>query len=140
MRVALDTNVVSEVIKPQCDTSVMAWIRTLATAELALPAPCLAELRIGLLRLPDGARRLRLEQAVDAFIEQILPTILPFDHAAAEAYAHLMAIPGHPRPTMDGLIASICLAYDLPLATRNVRDFADCGIETLNPWEHSPGV
>lgn len=139
MRVALDTNVVSEVIRPQSDPSVMAWIRTLATGELALPAPCLAELRIGLLRLPAGARRLDLEQAVDAFIEQI-PAVLPFDQAAAEAYSHLMTVPGRPRSTMDGLIASICLAYDLPLATRNVRDFADCGIETVNPWEPDPCV
>lgn len=134
MRIALDTNVVSEVIKPHCEPRVLDWVRGFATADLTLPAPCLAELRTGLLRLPEGNRRLRLEHAVDAFIDQ-LPSIVPFDRAAAEAFALLTTTPGRPRPTMDSLIAAICVAHDLPLATRNVRDFADCGIAVIDPWQ-----
>lgn len=134
MPVALDTNVVSEVVKPHCDLNVLAWIRPFATSDFALPAPCLAELRVGLRWLPEGARRLHLEQAVGSFVDQI-PTILPFDRAAAEAYALIATAPGRPRPTMDSLIAAICMAQDLPLATRNVSDFADCGIALIDPWQ-----
>ncbi|SDB83652.1 hypothetical protein GA0111570_104172 [Raineyella antarctica] len=134
MRVALDTNVVSEVIKPHCDPNVLSWIRGLATADLALPAPCLAELHVGLHLLPNGARRQRLERAVEAFIDEI-PMILPFDRSAAEAFADIATAPGRPRPTMDALIASICVGQGLPLATRNVRDFAGCGMGLINPWE-----
>lgn len=83
-------------------------------ADLALPAPCLAELRAGLLRLPEGNRRLRLEHAGEAPIDQ-LPSIVPFDRAAAEAFALLTTAPGRPHPTMDSLIAVICVAPDLPL-------------------------
>ena len=134
MLVALDTNVVSEVVKPHSDPNVMTWVRQFATSDFALPAPCLAELRVGLRRLPEGARRLRLEQAVGTFVDQI-PTILPFDRAAAEAYARIATAPGRPRPTMDALIAAICMANAFPLATRNVRDFTECGIELIDPWQ-----
>lgn len=134
MPVALDTNVVSEVIKPHPDPHVLEWIRRYATADFVLPAPCLAELLAGLRRLPEGSRRLRLEHAVNTFLDQI-PGIVPFDQASARAFATITTMPGRPRPTMDSLIAAICAAHDLPLATRNVRDFSDCGITVIDPWQ-----
>lgn len=133
MRVALDTNVVSELTKPDCDEQVLAWARTLLPQEVYLPAPCWAELRRATGLLPPGRRRQRLESS----LEKLLGTfadVLPFGLAEAEVYGELMSEPGRPRPTIDAMIAAICRVADLPLATRNVRDFDGCGLQVINPW------
>lgn len=133
MRIAIDTCVVSELAKQHCDQSVLAWVGTLQSDELVLPAPCWAELQRGLELLPTGRRKLVLGQTLNRLADG-MGAILPFDRAAAEHYARLASERGRPRPTFDSMIAAVCLAHDLPLATRNVIDFDGCGIELINPW------
>lgn len=136
MRIALDTNVVSELTHPQCDANVLEWSTTHDSNDLYLPAPCWAELRRGVALLPRGRRRDSLSVRLVTMVEQ-LGGILPFGRDEAEIYADLTTEPGRPRPTVDAMIATICRTNDLPLATRNVSDFDGCGITVINPWHPS---
>lgn len=133
MRLALDTNVVSELAKPMCDEQVLAWIQTLTSTDLFLPAPCWAELCRGMQLLPAGRRRENIATALNDLVES-LGGIVEFGRAEAEAYAELTSEPGRPRPTIDAMIAAICRTNDLALATRNTRDFDGCGILLIDPW------
>lgn len=138
MRVALDTNVISELAKFGCDQRVVLWTRQFASAELLLPAPCWAEIRRGIELLPAGRRREGLSARLTAMVDG-LGGVLPFGRAEAEVYGELMGEPGRPRPTVDAMIAAICKTNDLPLATRNVRDFDGCGIDVVDPWADPEG-
>ncbi|HMR50423.1 MAG TPA: type II toxin-antitoxin system VapC family toxin [Arachnia sp.] len=133
MLVALDTNVVSEAIRSRCDPQVFAWLSRFGSEELLLPAPCWAELQRGMQLLPLGRRRDALAQHLTSTVDA-LGGILPFGKAEAEVYGELAGTPGRPRPIIDTMIAAICRTNDLPLATRNTRDFDGCGIELINPW------
>lgn len=133
MQVALDTNVISELAKPECDPRVLAWAATFDSRDLFLPAPCWAELRRGIELLPSGRRRDALATRVTALVDE-LGGVLPFGRAEADAYGALTTEPGRPRPTVDAMIAAVCRTHDLPLATRNVRDFEGCGIDLVDPW------
>ncbi|MDO5499697.1 MAG: type II toxin-antitoxin system VapC family toxin [Propionibacteriaceae bacterium] len=133
MRLALDTNVISELAKPECHPNVQAWIVDLDSLDLFLPAPCWAELKRGLFLLPHGRRRDALTTRLDALVGG-LGGVLPFAKREAEVYAEVTSQAGRPRPTIDAMIAAICRANDLALATRNIRDFSDCGIRLVDPW------
>lgn len=133
MLVALDTNVVSEAMKSHCDQKVFTWLSRFGSEELFLPAPCWAELQRGVQLLPLGKRRDTLTQHLTSMVNT-LGGILPFGKAEAEVYGELTSTPGHPRPTVDAMIAAICRINDLPLATRNTHDFEGCGITLINPW------
>lgn len=137
MRLALDTNVISELTKPASNERVRVWIRGLDSMDLFLPAPCWAELQRGLRLLPAGRRRAELDGALEALLTG-LGGILPFGRREAEAYAELSTQPGRPRPTLDAMIAAVCRAHEMPLATRNVHDFEGCGVEIINPWDEPP--
>ena len=134
MPLALDTNVVSELAKPDCDERVLAWSRSLASAELFLPAPCWAELQRGVHLLPPGQRRERIAASLTTLVKS-LGGVLAFGRSEAEAYAELTSRPGRPRPTIDAMIAAICRTHELALATRNTRDFDGCGIHLVDPWQ-----
>jgi len=134
MAVALDTNVVSELAKANCDDSVDRWIRQFRSSDIVLPAPCWAELCRRVNLLPSGRRRDVLSRNLRTLVRG-MGGILPFDQAAAEHYAELNSEPGRPRPTFDALIAAVCLANSIPLATRNIADFEGCGIELIDPWQ-----
>lgn len=133
MRIALDTNVVSELVKPHTDGQVLSWSSILRTEDLYLPAMCWAELQRGIRLLPRGRRRDRLEQAVGEFAASV-GGFLPFGRAEAEAYAELASEPGRPRSVLDAMIAATCRTAGFPLATRNTRDFHGCGVELIDPW------
>ena len=133
MRVALDTNVVSELAKPDCHERVLSWARQFRSKELLLPAPSWAEIRRGIELLPIGRRREDLAARLTAMVEG-LGGVLPFGRLESEVYGELMSEPGHPRPAFDAMIAAVCKVNDLPLATRNVRDFDGCGIDVVDPW------
>lgn len=133
MRVALDTNVVSELAKPDCHERVLSWARQFRSAELVLPSPCWAEIRQGIDLLPDGRRRQDLSIRLTAMVDG-MGGVLSFGRLEAELYGELMSEPGRPRPTLDAMIAAVCKVNDLPLATRNVRDFDGCGIDVVDPW------
>jgi predicted nucleic acid-binding protein len=102
-------------------------------------AICEAEILYGLALMPDGRRRVALQNAVAAiFAEDFSGRILAFDSAAAKAFADLAAARrrlGRPIAEFDAQIAAIASAHGAAVATRNVDDFADCGINVINPWE-----
>ena len=137
--IILDTNVVSEPLKPAPAQAVLDWLDRQVPETLYLTAVSLAELLAGIEALPQGRRRLELEQAVT---RQILPLfegrILPFDAKAAEAFGKVRAgaqAVGNTIGFADGAIAAVAAAKGFVLATRNVRDFRGGGVELINPWD-----
>ena len=136
--IVLDTNVVSELMKPGPSAAVLAWMGGRDRLELHTTSVTQAEILDGVLLLPAGRRRRAVEGAADAmFQEDFAGRILPFDSHAARRYADLVAERrrrGRPISQFDAQIAAIARAADARLATRNVRDFEHCGIRVLNPW------
>lgn len=135
----LDTNVVSELLRPEPDAGVWAWMVVQTPATLHTTSITLAEILYGLALLPEGARRFALmEAAAKTFAEQFPGRILSFNEDAAPAYAAIRSSRraiGRPVGPVDAQIAAIARAHGAAVATRNVRDFADCGIDVVNPWE-----
>ena len=139
--IILDTNVVSELMLERPNQAVAGWWRNLPLADLYTTTVVEAELRFGVARLPAGRRRNLLFQSIDLILSNFLPDrILPFNRAAAREYAEIMAhrraigrpMDGH---ELDCQIAAMARASNAAVATRNVRDFTDCGIEIIDPWE-----
>jgi hypothetical protein len=137
--ILLDTNVVSAVMAPAPPGTVLRWLDHQPTETLYLSAVTIAEIGYGLEVLPDGKRRRDLEERFDRFVARgFAYRILPFDEKAAHLYRELMARrrgAGRPMSVLDGQIAAIARAHRFAVATRNVSDFEECGIEILNPFE-----
>lgn len=135
----LDTNVLSEGTRPQPSAQVGKWLAAQPRAQLFTTTICEAELLRGLALLPAGRRRSALEDATHRMFAEILAgRVLPFDRAAASAYAMLGAqrrLKGRPIPTLDAQIAAIARVHGAAVATRNVADFMDCGIDVVDPWQ-----
>jgi toxin FitB len=135
----LDTNVVSELLRPMPDPRAIGWFSAHPTSRLFLSTLSEAELLLGVALLPEGKRRSVLAAAVEAILaEEFSGRILAFDRTAAQCYAAIIAsrrVAGRPISAFDGQIASIALANDLSVVTRNVRDFAGCGIGIIDPWQ-----
>ncbi|MDD2326074.1 MAG: type II toxin-antitoxin system VapC family toxin [Alphaproteobacteria bacterium] len=135
----LDTNILSELFKPEPSPAVLNWIKHKDPADLYLSAITLAELRLGAVLLPQGKKRLALETWVEqAVLSSFQGRLLSFDGAASAAWAQLVAEDkkrGRPRPTLDSMIAAIALSHRLTLVTRNVKDFDGLGLKIINPFE-----
>lgn len=136
--IVLDTNVISEILRPQPDHRVAMWVEGL-TEDVSITSVTLAELLAGVRRLPEGRRRSTLSTMIDAALEPYRETkaILSFDDRAAEQYADILAMrerAGHPIHTADAQIAAICRAHGAICATRNGKDFTDTGVELIDPW------
>jgi len=136
--ILFDTNVVSELMRSLPDAGVRRWADALPPASLFLSAVSQAELLYGVALLPAGRRRATLADAVATVCERTFAgRILPFDGAAAIVYAELAAArrrAGRPVFPLDAQIAAIARSRGATLATRNVTDFADCGIAVIDPW------
>lgn len=136
--ILLDTNVVSELMRPAPSEPVLHWIAGHPPMTLFLSAVSEAELRMGVAVLPEGRRREALRAAVDAMIaEDFADRVLSFDSGAARAYAEIAAgrrAAGHPISQFDCQIAGIARARGAAVATRNVADFRGCGIAVIDPW------
>ena len=134
----LDTNVVSELIRPLPEAAVENWIASRPAASLFFSAVGEAELRYGVAIMPAGRRRDVLVSAIEAMLrEDFTGRILPFDSDAARAYAEIASrrrAMGRPASEADAQIAAIARSRGMALATRNIRDFEDMRIEVLNPW------
>jgi toxin FitB len=137
--ILLDTNVVSEPLKPSGHPGVVAWIDAQVLETLFLSTVSVAELRFGVAVLADGKRKEALQRSLN---ERVLPLfhsrILPFDVAAAEAYGVLRArarAVGKAIGTADSYIAAIATANDLIVATRDTQPFEAVGVPVINPWE-----
>lgn len=139
--IVLDTNVVSELMRPKGDPRVVAWADALPADDLYLTAVTVAELRYGVQRLPDGQRRSDLAERLRRILaEGFAGRILPFDDDAAAEYAHVVVSREQRglRTTMaDAQIAAICRHRAAGLATRNTRDFAHTGVRVIDPWRGS---
>jgi len=137
MRYLLDTNIISNITKPAPSEPLMAWLAARADQDLFIASLTVAEIRRGVLEKPAGKRRDELEawfagpegpQALFA------GRVLPFDEAAALAWARLMAdgkATGRPRSPLDMIIAAVAAANECAIVTANERDFE--GIEVINP-------
>lgn len=137
--IVLDTNVISEMMRPAPDVKARKWLNSQLTDELWLNSIVVAELLFGIVRLPEGARKQRFFKASQEIIEQNFANrILSFDLEAAAAYAEIAArceAKGRPIATADCQIAAICWVQDAQLATRNTKHFEGLGLKLINPWE-----
>ena len=136
--IVLDTNVISEIFRPEPELRVIAWLEAL-TCDVAITAVTLGELLAGVRRLPTGRRRSVLTATLETALEPYRETsaILPFDDRAAEQYAELhwtREKSGLPIHTADAQIAAICRVHGATCATRNTKDFAKTGVALINPW------
>lgn len=138
--ILLDTNVLSELMRPKPATEVLAWFSQQQDATFFVSAITRAEILLGIALLPAGKRRDNLALAADQmFDEDFDGKTLPFDGNCAAEYALLVAARtqrGHSISTEDGQIAAIALSHELSLATRNGKDFKGIkGLTVLNPWQ-----
>ena len=136
--ILLDTNVVSEAMKPEPDETVRAWLDGQAAETLYLSSVTVAELMFGIGALPDGKRKDRLTAALDGVMELFADRILPFDTGAARHYAELAVkarAAGKGFPTPDGYIAAIAASRGFVVATRDASAFDAAGLEVIDPWK-----
>jgi predicted nucleic acid-binding protein len=135
----LDTNVPSELTRLSPDARVSAWVGAQDTASLYLSVVSVGEFRKGFCLLPQGRRRMQLEQWLEEFLLPFFATrILPVTQAIANRWGVLSAecqARGTPLNTADGMIAATALSHNLTLVTRNTRDFAQLGVDLLDPWD-----
>ena len=137
--ILIDTNVVSAVMAPTPEPPVVDWLNRQDTVTLYLSTITIAEIGYGLRGLPDGKRRRLLAERFEHFVARgFEQRILSFDERAAREFpvvmGHRKGI-GRPLSVLDGQIASVARANHLAVATRNVRDFEECGLELINPFE-----
>ncbi len=136
--IILDTNVVSETMRPRPSAEVLAWLDAQAANELWLTSTVAAELMFGVARLPDGGCKQQFARSVSSMLERdFAGRVLPFDLAAASVLAELLArreCTGQSLSLADAQIASVCLAHGATLATRNQKHFAGLGLKIVNPW------
>jgi toxin FitB len=136
--IVLDTNVISEAMRPAPDATVMAWLRAQPLLEVATTAVSLAEIDYGLCRIPQGRRRKDLEAKLQTFLTRgFRDRMLPFDEAAARLYGSIVTIRqgmGRPIDAFDAMIAAIARSRAAAIATRNVADFEGCGVTVIDPW------
>ena len=137
--ILLDTNVLSELMRPTPDPHVVRWLDARPAGEVWISAVTIAEIRLGILRLPAGKRKaLLLDLAEQIFKEDFHDRCLPFDCEAAFEYAVIVDRrnrQGHPISVEDAQMAAIARTAELALTTRNTKDFSDIeGLTLLNPW------
>jgi predicted nucleic acid-binding protein len=131
----VDANVLSEPTKQAADKKVISWL-TQNESNLVVDSIILGELRVGILALPRGRKREKLEQWFESVIEVI--DCLPWDATISRRWAALVVDlkrKGETLPLLDGMIAATALEHDLTVATRNTRDFKKTGVKTLNPFD-----
>lgn len=135
--IILDTNVVSELMRPAPDPRVRQWVSGRRADELGTTAITVAEIRHGIERLPDGRRKADLLSAAADTFAAFGKLVQPFDALAAAWFGQVMvrrAGLGLPTEGFDAQIAAICRARGAALATRNVKDFRETGVEIIDPW------
>lgn len=137
--ILLDTNVVSEPLRPTPDARIRDWIDAQPLETMYLSAMTVAELRAGVALMPSGKRRTALHEHME---RRVLPTfagrVLPFDMACTNAYAELIARvrrAGSGIETADACIAAVALANGFIVATRDTTPFLAAGLDVINPWQ-----
>ncbi|MBS1855473.1 MAG: type II toxin-antitoxin system VapC family toxin [Acidobacteria bacterium] len=137
----LDTNVLSEVLRPQPSGAVLHWLAAQPPSDIYTTAITVAEVLYGIEALPAGKRRTKLLAAVEKmFAEQFDGRVLPFDEGAARVFAGIAtarAAAGRPISQFDAMIAAIARLHRAAVATRNTADFEHCGVRVIDPWADS---
>ncbi len=135
--IVLDTNVVSEAMKPDPCPAVQNWLNDQVAETLYLSSVTLAELLFGIGTLPDGRRKEVLSQAVDGLMALFRDRVLPFDSDAARHYAELAVtarVAGRGFPTPDGYIAAIAASRGFMVASRDTAPYEAARVPVINPW------
>jgi predicted nucleic acid-binding protein len=136
--IVLDTNVLSEIVKPYPSNAVQRWLKTQQPADVFTTSITQAEILYGIELLPSGKRRALLSTGIEKiFAEEFPGKILPFDEDAARRFSTIMAsrdASGRRISQFDGMIAAIALSHRAAVATRNAADFEGCGVHIINPW------
>jgi len=135
MKFLVDANVLSEATKPNPNPKVVGWLAAHET-QLAINPIVLGELRFGILMLPKGKRRSELLAWLESGIRYL--QMLDFDATTSENWAQLLADlrkQGRAMPVKDSLIAATARQFQLPIATRNAKDFAFAGVKVVNPFD-----
>lgn len=135
MSYLIDTNVISELVRPMPDERVVRWFAEIPDEVLYVSVLTLGEIRRGVERLEPGQRRERLR----VWLETELPAwfedrVLPIDAPVADRWGRLLAAAGRSVPAVDSLLAATALQHDLRLVTRNTVDFPFDGLELTDPW------
>jgi predicted nucleic acid-binding protein len=137
--IVLDTNVVSELIRKAPEPRVLSWVDRFSASDVLITAITAAELMYGVARTAQGRRKQELHTKVEGVLtEDFEDQILPFDTRAAMYYAEIVVSrerAGRPISMADAQIAAICRNWNAGLATRNVDDFIDTGVDVVNPWD-----
>ncbi|BBI48784.1 VapC ribonuclease Y4jK [Vreelandella olivaria] len=136
--IVLDTNVISEAMKPDSDPAVRAWLNEQSAETLYLTTVTLAELMFGIAALPNGKRKNMLNEALDGLMVLFRGRILPFDADAARKYAELAVTArtaGRGFPVPDGYIAAIAVSQGYQVASRDMAPFEAANVGVVNPWE-----
>jgi len=140
--ILLDTNVVSEAMKPEPYSSVRDWLDAQSAETLFISSVTVAELLFGIGVLPRGKRKDNLADALDGVMDLFGSRILPFDASAARRYADLAVnarMAGKGFPTPDGYIAAIAAAHGFAVASRDTSAFQAAGLTVINPWTDVQG-
>jgi hypothetical protein len=135
--ILLDTNVVSEVMRPKPDQNVIDWL-TRFDSELALPAIAIAEIAHGIERIRPAERAPRLARTLDGLRKHYEGRVLAFDERAAMIYGVIMgdaSRKGQNLGPLDGMIAATAVRHRAALATRNTRDFGFLELRVIDPWD-----
>lgn len=137
--IVLDTNIVSETMRPRPTPEVMDWLDRQTPIELFVTSVSIGEIHFGLECLDEGRRKLDLQARFQQFLERGFDgRILDYSAKCARQYGKIMAdrrSAGRPLSAPDAQIAATCHAHGASIATRNTRDFEQCGISVINPFE-----
>mgnify|MGYP005994174375 FL=1 len=136
--IVLDTNVVSEAMKPEPDPAVRAWLNEQSAETLYLSSVTLAELLFGIAALPNGKRKDMLSETLGGLVELFRGRILSFDVDAARKYAELAVTArtaGRGVPVPDGYIAAIAVSQGYQVASRDMAPFEAANVDVINPFE-----
>jgi len=135
MSYLLDTNVLSELVRPKPNDAVLAWFANVPDESLYISVLTLGKIRKGVENVPDAKRKERLR----IWLEHTLPEwfgsrVLSVDVNVAEKWGRLQADAQRPVPAIDSLLAATALNHELRMVTRNAKDFGYAGLEVINPW------
>ena len=135
MSYLLDTNVISELVRPKPAKIVLAWFENIPSDALHISVLTLGEIRKGVEQMPDGARREKLRLWLEHDLADWFESrILPVDTPIADRWGRLIAQMGRPLSSIDSLLAATALHHELRIVTRNQKDFDYPGLEVINPW------
>lgn len=133
----LDTNVISETVKPSPNPKVLAWLNDIPNHNLALSVLTLGEIRKGAEKHTDPRKKAKIIKWLEIdLVKWFENRIISIDMRVADKWGHLCGSSPQPLPAIDCLLAATALCHNLTLVTRNTKDFTSIpGLELFNPWD-----